>query len=324
MTSAFPVSRGNPSSSTDPLSCVLRSFSTGGARAGVRTFAGSGRGWVQEGSAVQLYLVERGCCRLEIDGVPESMSLAPGGLALLARGRRHRLRGPSMENARVVCGRAPAGGRNTCARRAPVTAQAVLVWGSIPLEPENAFPFLVALPPVAHLGQGEAATISWMRSTMCLAADQWVRRGPGAQAIVDLLLESVLVQALRLHVATLPRGLQGRLAALNDPAIGPTIGLMHARPEAPWTVASLAAEVGLSRSAYAERFAELTGTSPMRYLLDCRMQTASRFLRAESAGLKEIASRVAYASEPAFSVAFKRWSGRSPGAYRAVSRGASS
>jgi AraC-like DNA-binding protein len=107
-----------------------------------------------------------------------------------------------------------------------------------------------------------------------------------------------------------------------DVAIGPTIGRMHERPGEPWTVASLATEAGLSRSAYAERFSALAGVSPMQYLYDCRMRAACRLLRQDPAGLKEIANRVGYAAESAFSAAFKRWSGRSPGAYRTLRLGA--
>jgi transcriptional regulator GlxA family with amidase domain len=144
----------------------------------------------------------------------------------------------------------------------------------------------------------------------------------GSTAILDLLAQVVLVHAVRTHVTGLPRGQAGRLKAVVDPEIGPTLGAMHSRLEEPWTVATLAREAGLSRSAYASRFAALLEVPPMRYLLECRMRAASRLLRESRQGLKEIAARAGYLSAPSFNKAFKRWSGRSPGAFRNHGRGA--
>jgi AraC-like DNA-binding protein len=105
-------------------------------------------------------------------------------------------------------------------------------------------------------------------------------------------------------------------AAGRDPFVGPILAIMHARPGEPWSVATLAREAGLSRSVFAARFAAEVGVPPMHYLLECRMRAASSLLHSGQACLKEIARRAGYSSEPAFSLAFKRWSGRPPGAYR--------
>jgi transcriptional regulator GlxA family with amidase domain len=105
-------------------------------------------------------------------------------------------------------------------------------------------------------------------------------------------------------------------AAGSDPSVGPILSIMHARFGEPWSVAALAREAGLSRSSFAARFADAVGVPPMHYLLECRMRAASAMLHSGRGCLKEIARRTGYSSEPAFSLAFKRWSGRPPGAYR--------
>jgi transcriptional regulator GlxA family with amidase domain len=105
-------------------------------------------------------------------------------------------------------------------------------------------------------------------------------------------------------------------AARSDPLVGPVLTIMHARFGEPWSVATLAREAGLCRSSFAARFAAAVGVPPMHYLLECRMRAACSLLRSGQGCLKGIARRVGYSSEPAFSLAFKRWSGRPPGEYR--------
>jgi AraC-like DNA-binding protein len=105
-------------------------------------------------------------------------------------------------------------------------------------------------------------------------------------------------------------------AALNDAEIGPALGLMHIKPEEPWTVASLAEHAAMSRSAFAARFMAVVGQSPLKYLTDCRMRKARDLLRDGRLGLKAISAKVGYTTESAFSNAFKRHIGQSPGAFR--------
>jgi AraC-like DNA-binding protein len=104
---------------------------------------------------------------------------------------------------------------------------------------------------------------------------------------------------------------------LRDPQVGAALGLIHREPEREWTVAGLAAEVGMSRSPFAAKFAELVGEPPLAYLTAWRMQVAAGLLR-DGLPVAEVAARVGYESEAAFSRAFKRWRGESPSAYRRV------
>ena len=133
----------------------------------------------------------------------------------------------------------------------------------------------------------------------------------------------LVVQAVRAHLAQSGGGCKGWLRALIDPQIGRALSLIHEKPEDDWTVESPASKFGMSRSAFAARFAQLVEEPPLTYLTRWRMQKASRLLETSQAGVAEVAKRVGYDAEAAFSKAFKRWIGVAPGAYRrtAESRG---
>jgi len=121
---------------------------------------------------------------------------------------------------------------------------------------------------------------------------------------------------VRAHLAQSADGATGWLRAVVDPQIGGALGLMHEKPEERWTVEALASRAAMSRSAFAARFAHLVGEPPLTYLTRWRMQKATRLLRSEHASLGEVASRVGYETEAAFSKVFKRWTGVAPGTYR--------
>ena len=108
----------------------------------------------------------------------------------------------------------------------------------------------------------------------------------------------------------------GWLAGARDPIVGRSLGLLHSRVAHPWTIAGLADEVGISRSALVERFTRYLSEPPMAYLTRWRLQMAARLLESTSRGVAEIAADVGYESEAAFNRAFKREFGQPPGRYR--------
>jgi transcriptional regulator GlxA family with amidase domain len=130
------------------------------------------------------------------------------------------------------------------------------------------------------------------------------------------LSEALFVDTLRRYVAGLPEQEMGWLAGARDPIVGKSLGLMHSRVAHPWTIADLADEVGISRSALVERFTRYLCDPPMTYLTRWRLQLAARSLESTPRGLAEIAAEVGYESEAAFNRAFKREYGRPPGRYR--------
>ena len=130
------------------------------------------------------------------------------------------------------------------------------------------------------------------------------------------LSEALFVDTLRRYVAGLPQQQTGWLAGARDPMVGKSLGLLHSRIAHPWTIADLAEEVGISRSALVERFTRYLSEPPMTYLTRWRLQLAARSLESTPRGVAEIAAEVGYESEAAFSRAFKREFGQPPSHYR--------
>jgi AraC-like DNA-binding protein len=117
-------------------------------------------------------------------------------------------------------------------------------------------------------------------------------------------------------VDSLPADQTGWLAGLRDHAVGRALALIHTRPSEEWTAEDLAREVGLSRSAFGERFAALIGVPPIKYLTNWRMQVAAQKLRENRLSIAQIAYDIGYESEAAFTRAFRREMGAPPGAWR--------
>ncbi|MEZ4571760.1 MAG: AraC family transcriptional regulator [Thermomicrobiales bacterium] len=141
------------------------------------------------------------------------------------------------------------------------------------------------------------------------------RLRPGSETIVTRLADILVVQAIRAWIEQDPAARSGWLGALQRPQVGRAIAMIHREPARDWTVASLASEVAMSRSAFAARFSEMTGEPPMQYVTGWRMQLAEIGLREDGATVGELA-QLGYRSEAAFSRAFKRHSGVSPGTAR--------
>jgi AraC-like DNA-binding protein len=193
-----------------------------------------------------------------------------------------------------------------------------LVCGFIGVDVRPFNPLLATLPRLLHLqGAGERS-----EQFAQLAAEESARKRPGAEALLERLSEMMFVDAIRRHVEQLPEQSTGWLAGLRDRFVGRALALLHDKPAAEWTVEELSRQVGLSRSAFHERFVELIGQPPMQYLTQWRMQAASRLLRDTRASVASIALDVGYDSEAAFARAFKRAAGTPPAAWRRQQGGA--
>jgi AraC-like DNA-binding protein len=174
----------------------------------------------------------------------------------------------------------------------------------------------VLLPPLVYIkGQGDRTSAQLRALLRCIEGELRVSR-PGEQAIVTHLAEAFLLRAIRDYVLSSSSREHGLHAVLRDRSIGRVLGLIHQRPEHPWTVRTLADEANLSRSAFAARFKKRIGAAPQRYLQRYRFSKAVQLLRTTDAKIYEIARRVGYDSESSFSKAFKRMMGKAPGACR--------
>lgn len=156
----------------------------------------------------------------------------------------------------------------------------------------------------------------WLATTLRHTVEQADATHPGSSAMLARLTELLYLDVLRRYMQQLPSGRMGWLAGVKDPEVGRALRLLHARPDRPWTVEDLAHEVGVSRSALAQRFTDLTGEAPMRYLTGWRMQLAKHLMLQATLPIGEVANRVGYESEAAFNRAFKRHVGAPPAAWR--------
>lgn len=162
----------------------------------------------------------------------------------------------------------------------------------------------------------EGAAGDWVESSFRFAANELAAGRAGSQTVISKLSELLFVEAVRRYIATLPSEQRGWLAGLRDPIVGRGLALLHARPAHSWTADELAREVGLSRSAFAERFTGLIGEPPIRYLTLWRMQCAAQRLRDGLIPVSRIAFEIGYESEAAFNRAFKREFGVPPATWR--------
>jgi AraC-like DNA-binding protein len=172
---------------------------------------------------------------------------------------------------------------------------------------------LRSLPPVLVVEE-DTEVCAWLETVAADAA----HRSAGSQALMDRLLDWALVCTLRSWFDKAGADAPSWYRGLADPVLAPALQSFHDRPAEAWTVASLAARAGVSRSLFAKRFAKLMGRPPLAYLTECRMDEAEALLSDTDLGIAQIARSVGYADAFGFSAAFKRHKGLSPSAFRAA------
>ena len=177
-------------------------------------------------------------------------------------------------------------------------------------------PVISALPPLLKLNVAHDGAAEWIRSTFQFAAAEVAAGRPGSETVLAKLSELLFVDSVRRYAEALPDGQTGWLAGLREPYVARALALLHRDITRHWTVDDLGREVGLSRSALADRFIRLIGVPPMHYLGKWRMQVAGEKLRGSNASLGQVAESVGYDSDAAFSRAFKKAFGVAPATWR--------
>lgn len=177
-------------------------------------------------------------------------------------------------------------------------------------------PALDALPRVIHV-RAAAPEGARLRHLIDFALAQTRDPAAGRQGVLARLTELMFIEVVRAHLQALPAAQTGWLSGLRDPLVARALACLHAEPAQGWTLGRLAARIGTSRSVLAERFTRIVGQPPVQYLTHWRMQLAARQLEDGGARtLAAVAESVGYASEDAFSRAFKRTVGVAPATWR--------
>lgn len=256
---------------------------------------------------VAFHATERG--QLDLVAGSDRVALGPGELVVCFGGVPHRMsRGRGATDVPLA---AIFSGRVDMPKATPGPDVTRLVCGVFVLRDPWLNPLLAALPPLLHAPLFEGALEPWTRLLV-----RELGGGPGAAFLVERTLEVLCASLIRAYAAEAPDLEPGFFRVLGDARICRAVEAVHRAPAAPWSVASLARQAGLSRSRFASRFAELAGVGPMTYVLKWRMNLAARALRGTDS-VAEVAERVGYDSVPAFSRAFKRCLGVAPAHFRA-------
>ena len=265
-----------------------------------------------DGPSFHMIVTGRCCLRIDADRIP----LEAGDLVLLPHGNEHQIADPPEgraiplaslpservgQNAALLC----YGGNG------PV---ALLICGGVRFAGPLVHPLLELLPRVLLLKRDEQeGTHAWLDATLTMLGAEALSLRPGSVAVMTRLADILVLQTIRAWLERDEDRQVGWLRALRDPDIGRALVLIHRSAEEPWSVASLAREVNLSRSVFSERFSRLVGMSPMQYVTRWRMSLASSWIREERMSASEAAHRLRYSSEAAFSRAFKRYLRIPPG-----------
>jgi len=259
-------------------------------------------------------MLSRGNCWLSVEGIPEPIPLTGGDCILLARGTsfvlRDSLRTRPTKSFREVAARDGSNVAHYGGGGAPTT----IVCGSLSFDRASLRPITQLLPSFILIKADQAHTLA-LHNTMQALAAEMAEQAPGSEVVATRLGEVLFIQALRAHIASVPERNKGWLRAIFDSQMGTALSAIHDSVKTPWTVESLAAAAGMSRSAFAARFKALLGQTPLEYVTEWRMQKAMQLLEQRDKKLIDVARSVGYESDAAFSKAFKRVVGANPGEY---------
>jgi AraC-like DNA-binding protein len=272
---------------------------------------------VEGANLAKFHLVLEGTCWLSLEG-HEPVRLVSGDLVILPGGEGHAMRdapGSAVLGLDSIIADHPLdasarlryGGKGAATR---------LLCGGFHLD--NPIALAAWLPPILQLDSAGTGISAWIEPVFALIRDEADRSAPGAAAVFAKLADVFLTQALRTYLVGVEQaGLLGN-RPVPDAQVERAVELLGKQPARPWTLQSLAREVGMSRSLLASRFRAATGESPMQRLAKVRLGQAAGYLTTASLSIEAIARRTGYSSSASLSKAFKREFGLSPGRYRAL------
>lgn len=265
----------------------------------------------------EFHVIVRGNCWLRMPGRSDPIPLQGGDLVAFPHGDAHSLvdapKGVALPAEEILQGQ-------NLDHYGPVTyggsgLPATVLCGYFQFDRDHPHPLVAALPPLIHIRGTDGYNFAWLQTALNFMIHETKAARPGAEAVINRLAEVLFVQMVRAYIEQ-SEAPPGMLAAIADKQIGAALQLMHQAPQHSWTLATLAQQVSMSRSAFAARFNQLVSQTPMQYLTFWRMQKARELLANARLSTPAVAEQVGYLSEAAFSKAFKKVVGTGPGAYR--------
>lgn len=272
---------------------------------------------------VSYHIVRRGRCWAALRGEP-AVQLETGDILVIPHGDPYMMASAPDLRSNLSAEAALDFFRHMATGGAPLQVteggggpeRAAVVCGFLGCDVRPFNPVLEALPRVLYLKRRGARTNDRLSPLIEIALAESREPQAGSRCVLLHLSELLFVEVVRRYMDSLSSEHTGWLAGLRDPVVGRTLALLHNRPTHTWSLEKLAREIGVSRSSLAERFSDLVGQPPMRYLTRWRIQLACRLLSDNAAKVSGVAFDVGYHSEAAFSRAFKAVVGTSPDAWR--------
>jgi AraC-like DNA-binding protein len=303
--------------SSDALSDALRSL---GLRSRIFCRSDLAAPWAlaaPAGDFAHFHLISDGRAWLHLPDASSPMSLTAGDLVVLPRGKGHLLSDSRDRDAAPIADLAHIKWRGGMTlirngRRGPTTR---IICGSFHARRHGGTSVLAELPSVLHVKGRSGVAPEWLDRVSALLTDEAEQGRLGRGAAMARLTDVLMIRVLRHWLERSPDQ-HGRLAALQDSRIGAALALIRNDPARTWTVAQLAKQVAMSRSAFAARFGELVGEPPLRFVARSRMMRAAELLRTTSLSIEQIAGDLGYATTTAFHKAFKRHFRATPGSIR--------
>jgi AraC-like DNA-binding protein len=314
---AEPVSIGRVWDAADPVAEALHTLQMSGAFYSRATFTAPwGMELPEMPGHLMFHVMTSGQCWIEAENM-EPLRLEAGDFALIPHGEGHALLGEPGSYATSLWDtkRELVTDRYEILEHGGGGEETTMICGAVRLDHPAARHLVGLLPRAIHLRSTGSTQNQWMQSTVQLICHEAGELRAGGESVITRLADLLVVQAIRAWIDS-DEASTGWIHALKDREVGHSLRLIHRHPERSWSVESLAGEIHMSRSAFARRFSDLVGDSPMAYLTRWRMELAATWLRDGTVRVAELPTRLGYGSEAAFSRAFKREMGVSPGAYR--------
>jgi len=299
---------------TDPLSDVLDLADARCVLTGTLVAGGDWARKFKRSDAVKFLAVVRGTCWLSTEADSAASALFEAGDVVITN------RAPAVILASAVkwlpnASSTPLERDAEGNLRVGEGSEFTMIGGLLEVDEQRCGFLRESLPPLIHVSgqQEEAAKLRWLLTEL---AEEMLRNRAGSATAITHLAKLLFVEALRLHIKDAKPEQAGWLTALDDRRISIALRSVHADPSHPWTLEELAKLSGMSRTSFAVRFKDVVGMPPLTYVLNWRIRLAERELSETNRSVADVAWSVGYGSESAFSNAFSRATGLSPGRFR--------